>query len=56
MVREFSAGRQSLTDVIQVERQMLDYRLKKSEAVAAYNTSVAGLEKLVSTSLNTDNK
>lgn len=56
MVREFSAGRQSLTDVIQVERQMLDYRLKGSEAVAAYNTSVAGLEKLVSTSLNTDKK
>lgn len=56
MVREFSAGRQSLTDVIQVERQMLDYRLKKSEAVAAYNIGVAGLEKLVSISLNTDNK
>ena len=33
MVREFTAGRQSLTDVIQVERQMLDYKLKKSEAV-----------------------
>lgn len=29
MVREFTAGRQSLTDVIQVERQMLDYKLKR---------------------------
>lgn len=50
IVREFSAGRQSLTDVIQVERQMLDYNLKKSEAVAEYNTTVAGIEKLISTS------
>ena len=41
------AGRQSLTDVIQVERQMLDYKLKKSEAVAAYNTTVAAIEKLI---------
>lgn len=47
MVREFTAGRQSLTDVIQVERQMLDYKLKKSEAVAAYNTTVAAIEKLI---------
>lgn len=48
VIREFSAGRQSLTDVIQVERQMLDYKLKQSEAIVAYNTTVAALEKLVS--------
>lgn len=52
IVKEFSAGTVSLTDVIQVERQLLDYRLKKSEAITAYNTLVAGLEKLVSTSVN----
>lgn len=52
MVREFSAGVSSLTDIIQVERQLLDYSLKKSEAVAEYNTMVAGMEKLVATSLN----
>lgn len=52
MVREFSAGVTSLTDIIQVERQLLDYSLKKSEAVAEYNTMVAGMEKLVATSLN----
>lgn len=52
MVREFSAGATSLTDVIQVERQLLDYSLKKSEAIAAYNTLIAGLEKLISTSVN----
>lgn len=52
MVREFSAGVTGLTDIIQVERQLLDYSLKKSEAVAEYNTMVAGMEKLVATSLN----
>ncbi len=49
MVRSFSAGSTSLTDVIAVERQMLDYNLKKSEAIASYNTMVTGIQKLVST-------
>ena len=52
MIREFSAGTTSLPDIIQLERQLLNYSLKKSEAVAEYNTLVAGLEKLVSTSVN----
>ena len=52
MIREFSAGTTSLTDIIQLERQLLDYSLKKSEAVAGYNTLIARLEKLVSTSVN----
>lgn len=52
IVREFSAGAVSLTDVIQVERQMLNYKLKKSEAIATYNTTVAGIEKLIIMSLN----
>lgn len=52
IVREFSAGTTSLTDVIQVERQLLDYRLKKSEAIAEYYTRIAGIEKLVATSIN----
>lgn len=52
IVREFSTGRTTLTDVIQVERQMLDYHLKKSEAIAEYNTQIAGIEKLISTSVN----
>lgn len=56
MIREFSTGRQSLTDVIQVERQMLDYKLKKSESIAAYNTTVASVERLVSTSLASETK
>ncbi|MDD2954209.1 MAG: TolC family protein [Parabacteroides sp.] len=52
IVREFSAGSTTLTDVIQVERQMLDYHLKESEAIAEYNTQIAGIEKLISTSVN----
>lgn len=52
MVREFSTGAASLTDVIQVERQMLDYNLKKSESIAEYNTKVAGIEKLISTTIH----
>ncbi|OJV85765.1 MAG: transporter, partial [Bacteroidia bacterium 44-10] len=51
ITREFSAGSATLTDVIGVERQLLDYRLKKSEAVADYNTRVAGIEKLIARSL-----
>lgn len=49
ILREFSAGKQPLSDVIQVERQLLNYKLKKSEATAQYNTLVAELEKLTST-------
>ena len=52
IVREFSTGSTTLTDVIQVERQMLNYHLKKSEAIAEYNTQIAGIEKLISTSVN----
>lgn len=52
IVKEFSAGMAALTDVIQVERQLLDYGLKKSEAITEYNTMIAGLEKIVSTSVN----
>lgn len=47
MVNAFAAGLSPLTDVIGVERQWLDYRLKKSEAIAAYNTVVAGIERLI---------
>lgn len=47
MVNAFAAGLSPLTDVIGVERQWLDYRLKKSEAIATYNTVVAGIERLL---------
>jgi outer membrane protein TolC len=48
LMRAFASGTGSLNDVIQVQRQLLDYRLKESEAVAAYNTRVAAIRKLIS--------
>lgn len=48
LVQEFISGKSDLTDVIQVQRQLLDYRLKKAEAIAEYNTMVASIQKLVS--------
>ncbi len=51
ILQEFSAGRQTLTDVITVERQLLEYQLKKNEAIADYNTTLAAIEKLISNNL-----
>lgn len=48
VVQEFVAGKSDLTNVIQVQRQLLDYRLKEAEAVADYNTRVASIQKLIS--------
>ncbi|MDR2042117.1 MAG: TolC family protein [Tannerella sp.] len=47
-VREFASGRGDLSGVIQVQRQLLDYTLKTSEAVADYNILVANIRKLIS--------
>lgn len=47
-VQEFTTGKSDLTNVIQVQRQFLDYKLKKAEAVASYNTMVASIQKLIS--------
>ncbi|MDR0892731.1 MAG: TolC family protein [Mediterranea sp.] len=48
MVQEFVAGTTTLTDVIGVQRQLLDYRLKEAEAIADYNTQVASIRSLAS--------
>ncbi len=48
VVREFASGRSDLGSVIQIQRQLLDYQLKKSEAIANYNTAVAVVQKLIS--------
>lgn len=50
IIKEFSAGMSDLTNVIQVQRQLLDYQLKKSTATANYNTMVATLDRLLSES------
>lgn len=48
LVQEFVVGKSDLTDVIQVQRQLLDYKLKKAEAILEYNTMVASIQKLIS--------
>ena len=48
MIQEFASGKTGLSDVIQVQRQLLDYELKTAEAVADYNTMVANIQKLMS--------
>lgn len=48
IVQEFITGKSDLTNVIQVQRQLLDYRLRQSEAVAAYNTMVASAQRIIS--------
>jgi outer membrane protein TolC len=47
-LQEFAADRNDLTNLIAVERQLLDYRVKKAEAIARYNTTVAEINKLTS--------
>src|SRR5690606_21788291 len=47
IVKEFITGKSDLTNVIQVQRQLLDYQLKKAEAIANYNTMVVSIKKLL---------
>ena len=46
--REFVSGQTDLGGVIQIRRQLLDYRLKEAEAIADYNTMVATIQKMIS--------
>ena len=48
VVREFATGKSELNDVIQVQRQLLDYKLRKSDALVEYNSKVASAQKLIS--------
>jgi outer membrane protein TolC len=48
LTQEFISGKSDLTNIIQVQRQLLDYQLKKSEAIAGYNTMVANIQKMIS--------
>ncbi|MCD8319130.1 MAG: TolC family protein [Paraprevotella sp.] len=49
-VQEYVSGSGALNNVLEVRRQWLDYRFKRAEAVAAYNTAVAMMENLLSES------
>lgn len=55
IIKEFVTGKSDLTNVIQVQRQLLDYQLKKAEAIANYNTMVASIKKLLAVRTNTQN-
>lgn len=48
VVQEYSTGKSDLADVIQVQRQLLDYKLRNADAIANYNTMVASAQKLIS--------
>lgn len=47
-MQEFASGKGDLSNVIQIRRQLLDYQLKKSQAIAKYNGLVASIQKLLS--------
>jgi outer membrane protein TolC len=49
VLKEFISGKSDLSDVIQVQRQLLDYQLKVAEAIADYNVKTASIQKLIST-------
>ncbi|MDR1974097.1 MAG: TolC family protein [Bacteroidales bacterium] len=46
--QEFTSGKSDLSSVIQVQRQLLDFRLKQAEAVAQYNKAVINIRQLIS--------
>ena len=47
MLKSFSSSGASLTDILRVRQQMLDYKTRQVEALADYNTSVAWLKRLM---------
>jgi len=46
VVQEFVTAKSDLANVIQMQRQLLDYQLRQAEAIAEYNTKVASIQKL----------
>lgn len=47
MLKSFSTSSSTLTDVLRVRQQTLDYELKQVEAVADFNTAIAWLKRLM---------
>ncbi len=47
MFKSFASSGSSLTDILRVRQQTLDYEYRQVEAVADYNTSVAWLKRLM---------
>jgi outer membrane protein TolC len=48
LIQDFVSGKSDLTNLIQVQRQLLDYTFKEADAVAKYNTVVASIKSLIS--------
>ncbi|MDR1380573.1 MAG: TolC family protein [Tannerella sp.] len=48
LVQEFMTGKSDLSSVMQVRRQLLDYQMKESEAIADYNIMAATIRKMIS--------
>ena len=47
ILKSFSTSSSTLTDVLRVRQQTLDYELKQVEAVADFNTAIAWLKRLM---------
>lgn len=47
LLKSYSVSGAGLTDVLQLQRQLLDYRLKQVQALANYNTAVALINRLL---------
>lgn len=47
LMKSFSASAASLTDLLRVRQQTLDYELRQIEAVADFNTAIARLQRLM---------
>lgn len=46
MSAEYVNGTSSITDILQTQRMLIDFKLKRNDAVAAYDTAVAEMENL----------
>ena len=47
LLKSFASSGASLTDILRVRQQTLDYEYKQTEAVADFNTSIAWLKRLM---------
>ncbi len=48
ILQEFVTAKSDLTNIIDVQRQLLDYKVREAEAIADYNTKVAEINSLSS--------
>ena len=55
-LQEFTSGSGDMSSVIQAQRQLLDYELMTSEAIADFNIMVAQIQKLISSSHKMEDK